>query len=120
VGEGDNIFATWSVPTGHDTKDDWIGIYAVGTGHEYFLDLVYVETGTTSGTIKFQAPEPGTYEFRYFVDNESTPAATSNAFTVGNSDANHLLSSAVSSLSSTIVWTSLELATKSAWELSHR
>lgn len=65
-----------------DAPQNWIGLFAVGTGDRQHLRWQYTGSGT-SGQLVFSAPsEPGRYEFRVFERNGYTLLATSPAFEV--------------------------------------
>lgn len=72
---------TWSAPEGHVTSD-WLGLYRVGAADAEPYASAYVETEATTGQISLELPdEIGELEFRYFVSNTYTRAATSPSFT---------------------------------------
>ena len=84
------ITGTWSGVT-TPTPTDWLGLYAVGTGHEEYLDWKYVgceQTPTSefaSGSCQFVVSStlaPGQYELRLFAQDGFTLLATSNAFSI--------------------------------------
>ena len=77
----DNVTVNWSAPPGHSATD-WIGLYRVGDSDTDYLDFAYAGDGTT-GVLTFTAPDtPGDYEFRYFLNDTFTRAATSNTVSV--------------------------------------
>ena len=81
VATGDAIAVNWSAPLSH--AYDWVGLYRVGTADTDYISWQYVPPSTT-GTLTFMAPdERGRYEFRYFLNDGYTLAATSNAVSVG-------------------------------------
>lgn len=85
---GSNVGIGWTAPSNHSTTD-WIGLFATGGQVYEYVSWAYVGApGATSGSATLQLPAnaaPGaTYEFRYFLNNGYTVAATSNAFTIGN------------------------------------
>ena len=57
---------------------DWLSFAPVSAANSSFVTFVYVGGGTTSRTWTVTAPStPGTYEFRLFLNNTYTRAATS-------------------------------------------
>jgi hypothetical protein len=123
---GGTVTGTWSGVT-TPTATDWIGLYAVGTGNEAYLDWLYVgctQTPTSEypdGACQFELwniPGPGLYELRLFAQDGFTLLAASNPFTVENSGAVSL------SVSPTFVqpgsaviaaWSSIPVATATDW-----
>src|SRR5262245_2461275 len=78
---GEPIAVTYEVPDGRSSAD-WIGLYAVGSGNDSYLDYRYA-TGASSGSLLMPAPsQPGTYEFRYLLDDGYDSATTSLTVTV--------------------------------------
>ena len=77
VAGGQTITVTWTASD--DTSyTDWIGLYEQGAPNTSYLAYKYTE-GSASGSVTFNAPEtPGTYEFRYLLNNGYTDVATSN------------------------------------------
>lgn len=62
-------------------ENDWIGIYRSGSSDSAYVTRQYLD-GKESGTAIFDAPDPGSYEFRMFENNTFTRLATSNKVTV--------------------------------------
>ena len=68
--------------SGPQSQTDWIGMYRVGDADSQYITWQYTN-GLQSGTLVFTAPsEPGTYEFRYFLNNGFEKAAISPVFGV--------------------------------------
>jgi len=62
---------------------DWLAFARVGAANTSYVTFVYVGGGTTSRTWTVTVPStPGTYEFRLFLNNGYTRAATSPPVTV--------------------------------------
>ena len=90
IAAGGTVTASWSgIST--PTPRDWIGLYAPGAAQTAFIDWMYVSCSKTpgsaapSGSCPFVVPSavpPGTYQLRIFGNNQFTPLATSNAFSV--------------------------------------
>jgi len=81
---GELFTVSWTTPAGQGSSTDWIGLYAAGTDNSSYLDYRYA-SGADSGSVTMQAPgAPGTYEFRYLLDNGYQSAATSNSVLVLN------------------------------------
>jgi hypothetical protein len=75
---GAEIKLEWMGPDGR-SEWDWIAFFKVGADSTEYLDSYWDYTrGSATGWRRFTAPpEPGSYEFRYFVDNGLIAAATS-------------------------------------------
>ena len=81
VSAGEDVTVNWSALPGHSVTD-WVGLYRVGDPDTDYLDAQYTGDGTT-GLLTFTAPDAaGDYEFRYFLNDTFTGAATSNAVCV--------------------------------------
>ncbi|HEV2764975.1 MAG TPA: hypothetical protein VGV38_18475, partial [Pyrinomonadaceae bacterium] len=81
VSPGAPIQVNWTAPAGHSTLD-WVGLYRVGAPDNSYIAYQYADS-STSGQMTFIAPsEEGQYEFRMFVNDGWTRAATSNPVTV--------------------------------------
>jgi Ca-activated chloride channel family protein len=73
--------ASWTAPTGRPATD-WVGLFAVGTPNTSYIAWGYTG-GAMSGSLPFTAPaNGGRYEFRYFLNDGFTSAATSNTVLV--------------------------------------
>jgi pimeloyl-ACP methyl ester carboxylesterase len=78
---GQAINASFNAPSGRPT-DDWIGLFTVGSLNSAFVAKVYTN-GLTSGNLQFTAPsQPGTYEFRYLLNDGFSSVAVSSMFNV--------------------------------------
>jgi glutaminyl-peptide cyclotransferase len=83
VAPGASLSVTWSAPAGSSAYD-WVALYRVGDPNTSYLWWQHTG-GTTSGTAALTAPfEPGSYEFRYLLDNGYSTAAQSAAITVSS------------------------------------
>jgi len=81
VAQGGQITATWTAPLG-TSATDWIGLFKVGTAAHTWYSYVYTG-GSTNGFAIFTAPnDPGLYEFRYYLNDGSGLAATSQTITI--------------------------------------
>ena len=81
VAAGGQITATLTNAPGGAT--DWLALAATGSTNYTYVQYVYVGAGVTTKTWTITAPStPGTYEFRLFLNNSYTLAATSPTFTV--------------------------------------
>jgi RHS repeat-associated protein len=79
------ITAAWTAPSGASSYD-WVGLYKVGDPDTSYIAYLYTN-GTTDGSWTRNAPGPPAntlYEFRYFLNNGYSRAATSNTITVMN------------------------------------
>jgi phospholipase C len=78
---GGAVSVAWTAPSG-SSSTDWIGLYTVGSADTAYLWWQYTG-GATSGTMHTTAQgAAGTqFEFRYFLANGYTKAATSNTGT---------------------------------------
>ena len=78
---GQAINASFNAPSGRPT-DDWIGLFTVGSLNSAYVAKVYTN-GLTSGNLQFIAPnQPGTYEFRYLINDGFSSVAVSSTFNV--------------------------------------
>ena len=78
---GGALSVTWNAPAGHPATD-WIALYRVGEPNTAYVWYQY----TTSATINLTAPsQPGSYQFRYLLNNGYTSAAVSATVTVAGS-----------------------------------
>ncbi len=81
VAPGAAVTATLTNGTGG--AGDWLALAAVGAPNGAYLTWTYVGTGVTTRTWTVTMPStPGSYEFRLFLANGFTRAATSPAVTV--------------------------------------
>ncbi|MGE3510800.1 MAG: IPT/TIG domain-containing protein, partial [Vicinamibacterales bacterium] len=81
VAAGSDATATLTNSPGGAT--DWLALAPTTAGDTSYLQYVYVGAGITNRTWTVAAPAtPGTYEFRLFLNNGFTRAATSPPFTV--------------------------------------
>jgi subtilisin len=81
VSPGANVTVTLTNGTGG--AGDWIALAGTGAGNTSYLRYTYVGQGNTTKTWTVAMPTtPGTYEFRLFLANGYTRAATSPTVTV--------------------------------------
>lgn len=80
VGLNETITVSYQAPTDADSRNDWIGLYRVGTSDQNYIDWQY--TSGSNGDLSFQMRTAGTYEIRYFINNGYTRVAVSNTFDV--------------------------------------
>jgi hypothetical protein len=74
---------TMSLTGGPGGATDWIALAATGAANNNYLQWVYVGAGVTTRNWTVNMPTaPGTYEFRLFLNNGYTRAATSPPVTV--------------------------------------
>jgi hypothetical protein len=74
---------TVTLTNGRGGAADWMSFAATGAPNNSYLKFVYVGAGVTTRTWTVTAPStPGTYEFRLFLNNSYTRAATSPTVTV--------------------------------------
>jgi pectin methylesterase-like acyl-CoA thioesterase len=78
---GAQLTVNWSAAPGHSAKD-WIGLYAVGDPDTNYLSMQFTGAATTGHLTFSVPPNPGQYEFRYFLSDGVTRAATGNRITV--------------------------------------
>lgn len=76
------IPVTVTLNNGNGGPTDWLALAAVGTPNTSYIQWTYVGTGVTTRTWTVTPPGPGSYEFRYFLNNSTNRAATSPAVTV--------------------------------------
>lgn len=80
VASGATLKVTCSVVSGKTMPRHWIGLYAVGATVSTYSTYLMVHE---SPEYAFKAPRaPGTYEFRYVLDDDATVVAASNPFQV--------------------------------------
>lgn len=58
-------------------ENDWIGMYKSGSPDGSYMTKRYLN-GKENGTVALEAPDPGSYNFRLFVNDSFTKLATSN------------------------------------------
>jgi hypothetical protein len=109
VAPSGTLMATWSAPSRH-AASDWIRLFAVGAADTDFT-YPYQYTGAAlSGTMTFTAPTtPGSYEFRYFLNDGYIKAAMSNTVQVAPAPTLTLSANPASinaGQSSTLTWSS--------------
>ncbi len=84
VGPGASVTATLS--NGSGGSGDWLALAATGAPNTSYLQWTYVGAGVTTRTWTVTMPTtPGTYEFRLFLNNGFTRAATSPTVTIDSS-----------------------------------
>jgi subtilisin family serine protease len=77
---------TATLANGLGGSTDWLALAAVGAPNNSYISFVYVGTGVTNRTWTVTMPSAGgQYEFRLFLNNGYTRAATSPAVTVDTS-----------------------------------
>ena len=77
---GGDITVSWTAPAGRATTD-WVGLYRPGAPDDDYLWWEYTG-GAASGSATAAPAATGQYEFRYFLQDGYTRAATSNVITV--------------------------------------
>ena len=82
VAAGEAIAVDWDV-TGATASNDWIALYRKDAANNEFVCYFYTEGLPHATNRSCAAQQPGTYEFRYCVQNLYDCAAKSNAVTVG-------------------------------------
>jgi hypothetical protein len=82
VQAGQNLSVNWTSPSG--SSQDWISLYKVGDPNTSYDGNRWRYTGgASSGTFATTAPTtPGSYEFRYLINNGYTSSAISQTVTV--------------------------------------
>ena len=73
---GDKISVTWSKAS---TNRDWIGLYKPNTTASGYLQWSYLKN---DNSLDFTISEPGTYEFRQYLNNGYTQITSSEEITV--------------------------------------
>jgi subtilisin family serine protease len=74
---------TVTLANGYGGSTDWIGFAAASAPNTSYITYVYVGAGVSTRTWTITAPSaPGTYEFRLFLNDGYTRAATSPRITV--------------------------------------
>ena len=78
---GSTVFADWSAAPGHSERD-WVGLYQPGAADMNMLAWQYTGAATT-GHLNFVLPaRPGSYEFRYFLNDGFQRAAAAGQLVV--------------------------------------
>lgn len=81
---GNTLTASWTAPEGSSTTD-WVGLYRVGASDREELWYQYTDGATSGSASTAAASTPGTYEFRYYLNDEYAPkVATSNPVTISS------------------------------------
>jgi subtilisin family serine protease len=81
VAPGASVTATLTNGTGG--AQDWLALASTASGNTSYVTFTYVGSGVTTRTWTVTMPStPGTYEFRLFLNNGYTRAATSPTVTV--------------------------------------
>ena len=74
---------TVTLANGFGGATDWLGFATTGSANTSYLTFTYIGTGVTDRTWTVTVPStPGSYEFRLFLNNGYTRAATSATITV--------------------------------------
>ena len=73
---------TVTLTNGLGNAYDWIALATTGAANGSYLQWTYVGAGVATKTWTVTIPSPGTYEFRLFLNNGYTRAATSPPVTV--------------------------------------
>jgi hypothetical protein len=79
---GSGATETVTLTNGFGGAKDWLTLAAAGSANTSHLQWVYVGAGVTSRTWTVTMPSTGTYEFRLFLNDGYTRAATSPVVTV--------------------------------------
>jgi hypothetical protein len=75
---------TVTLADGYGGSADWLALASSSAPNSAYISFIYVGSGVTSRTWTVSMPStPGTYEFRLFLNNGYTRAATSPVVTVG-------------------------------------
>ncbi len=80
VRTGEKITVSWNETS---TSRDWIGLYKTNSTANRYLQWIYVGT---NDSLDFTITQPGTYEFRQYINNSYTKVATSEEITVTSSE----------------------------------
>lgn len=62
---------SFTAPRNRDRSRDWIGLYESGASNRSYEAYKYT-SGDRTGFVTFRIDEPGTYEFRYLLNNGYT------------------------------------------------
>lgn len=84
VVHGTDIVVYWVAPISlQNSSVDWIGLFLQGAPNTTYLDYVFVNSNiSNSHVFNTSSLAPGTYEFRYLLNNGYTSVATSRTFLV--------------------------------------
>jgi hypothetical protein len=78
---GEELTVSWTAPPG-SSASDWIGLYHTSDPNSAYMCVTFTG-GAESGTFKCEVPDvPGSYHFRYLVNNSFTSIASSNTVIV--------------------------------------
>ena len=78
---GTSVTAT--LINGYGGAQDWLALAATSSPNSTYVQYIFIGTGVTTRTWTVTLPStPGTYEFRLFLNNSYTRAATSPPITV--------------------------------------
>jgi len=77
---GDDIKVSWTVDKSRVKRDNWIGMYKVGSNNREYISWQYISD--TSNTAFFKAQNVGTFEFRLFFSSSYSEEVTSRRITV--------------------------------------
>jgi hypothetical protein len=81
IARGGSLTVNFSAGVGH-SSDDFVGLFKAGDGDTNPLSTQKAGAATI-GHVTFTAPQsPGSYEFRYFLNDGYTRAASSSTFVV--------------------------------------
>jgi hypothetical protein len=82
VPAGTKLRVSWIAPASGTSQHDWIGLFAVGADNRQWIQYVYTG-GAVSGSATFKMPlAPGTYEFRYLLNDRFSDVAHTEAVIV--------------------------------------
>ncbi len=77
---------TATLINGYGGAQDWLALASTSSANTTYVQYIYVGTGVTTRTWTVTLPStPGTYEFRFFQNNNYTRVATSPTITVTSS-----------------------------------
>ena len=81
VNAGSPVAVSWTAPAGSSSLD-WIGLFPTGSSNLEYVWRQYT-SGSSAGNFTVPAPStPGTYEFRYLVNDSYTDVIRSNSVVV--------------------------------------
>lgn len=78
----DTIVVTWDAPLPRASSNDWVGLFEVGDSDRSYIAWDYISNSTNSGSVVFNAQNPGRYEARMFINNSFDRVAVSDTLTV--------------------------------------